>query len=316
MRRNELFLLVLGGIIASVLLLALKQPLAGQALATEEPTDSFFLPALLALDIPPTPTFTPTPTVTPSPTATSTPSPTPTETATPTATATATRETSSTLKNGSFEEGWNNLPPVAGFLINQQPKHWTLFWIQPGDPLFDDPGTLAGGVPEAVHKYKDQLPPDEQLGAVNALILEGSYTYKMFHFTAPFGSSLTQTVSGLPPGSAWRITAPVQVHLHGDPDAYSAETSLWLDGVGGWANAEDMGDRKWCKHERTFEAEGDGTVEIVLRVKSKWARPKDFFVDDIQLRPADQPSPYPDMASCKPGLTLVEYRPALKAENR
>ena len=312
MRRNQLFLVVFAVTIAGVLLLALKQPPAGQALNPEELTDSFFLPALLALDIPPTPTMTPTPTSTPSPTVTSTPSPTSTETPT----APATQQPSSPLKNGSFEDGWDDLPPVSGFLINQQPKNWTLFWIQPGDPLWDDAGTAADGIPEAIHKYKDQLPPDEQPGAEKALILDGSYTYKMFHFAAPFGSSLTQTVSGLLPDSEWRITVPVQVHLHEDPDPNSAETSLWLDGVGGWANAENMGDRKWCKHERTFTVDGDGAVEIVVRVKSKWAKPKDFFVDDIQLRPADQPSPYPDMDPCVANLTLTKYRPAVKPDNR
>ncbi|MCA9919738.1 MAG: hypothetical protein KC445_17395 [Anaerolineales bacterium] len=189
------------------------------------------------------------------------------------------------LKNGSFTEGWETLPAVAeaGYLRNQRPNGWQLEWLKKGDPLYDDPGTTVEGIPECVHKLSDQLPADEQLGGVKALILAGDTTYKIFNSAAKFGATLSQTVTGLVPNSQATLTVPIQVHLHGETDTYGAESGVWVNGEGGWVNGFDMGDRQWYRHIIPFTVPASGEAEIVIRVKSKWTKPKDFFFDGIKL---------------------------------
>jgi hypothetical protein len=191
------------------------------------------------------------------------------------------------LVNGSFEGGWTDMPPAPGNLTNQQPNGWTLTWLPIGAPLWDDATTTAQGVPECLHKLAGQLPINEQPGGPNALILDGLATYKMFHFGAPFGSQLYQKVSNLPPGSTWRLTVPVQIHMHGDSDPWAAEAGVWAltsdDQSGGWVPGGMMGDRQWYDHVVEFQIPADGTVEVLVRVKSKWPRSKDFFTDAIRL---------------------------------
>ena len=175
------------------------------------------------------------------------------------------------LQNGSFEEGWVDLPPAPGYLINQQPMEWTLSWIEPG------------GVPECVHKHNYQLPPDERLGGEHALVLDGDWTYKIFHAGAPFGAALTQTIASLPVGATYVVTVPILVDLHGDPDPWSAESGVWIEGQGDWANAIVMGSRSWYEHVVSFVVPQDGEATLVVRVKSKWSAPKDFFIDNVRM---------------------------------
>lgn len=199
------------------------------------------------------------------------------------------------LQNGSFSEGWDDMPPTSFHLINQQPKGWTLRWLEKGESLFGD-GATAVGIPECVHKLAEQLPPDEQLGGSNALILAGTATYKFFNANAAFGGELKQTVTGLVPGSEAKLIVPIQAHLHGETDIYGAESGVWVNGEGEWANGGMMGDRKWYRHERVFTVPDDGTAVILIRVKSKWARPKDFFIDGITLNAQEttvEPPPPP-----------------------
>ena len=193
------------------------------------------------------------------------------------------------VPNGSFEdEDWTDieLGPEYGYLINQEPAEWTLEWVWPGDPIFGS-GDIATGVPECVHKYDYQLPPDEQPGSPSALILEGNLVYKVFHNGARFGVSLTQEISGLSPGAAARLRVPVQVHLQGDPDPWGAESGSWVNGFGEWVNGATMGDRRWYVHEHQFTVPPDGKITLVVRFKSKWSLPKDFFVDAVQLELVD-----------------------------
>ena len=75
------------------------------------------------------------------------------------------------LKNGSFTEGWDDLPPAPGFLINQQPKGWILNWVEPNESLFGA-GDVAKGVPECVHKLADQLRQTELERVFNRLELD------------------------------------------------------------------------------------------------------------------------------------------------
>lgn len=196
------------------------------------------------------------------------------------------------LRNGSFTEGWTDLPPAAGFLINQQPNGWRLRWLEPGESLFgaDD---RAGGVPECVHKLADQLPPQEQLGGPEALILEGNATYKIFHANAPFGAELSQTVTGLQPGSTARLTVPVLAVLYGETDPFGAESGVWVNGEGHWVNGGEMGNRRWYRHQVQFTVPASGTADIVIRVKSKWPRTKDFFIDGVKLEAVAGSTPTP-----------------------
>jgi len=187
------------------------------------------------------------------------------------------------LKNGSFEEGWTDLPPAPGWLINQQPNSWILSWLQPGQPLYDL-GATSYGVPEAIHKLDWQLPPNEQLGQPGALILDGSATYKVFHFAAPFGAELKQTLTGLTPGPHVRLTVPVLLdHHNASTDPWGAASGVWVNGQGGWVFQVDMGQRNWYTHTVDAVVPYDGQLEIVIRFATKWVG-VDFFIDDVQLQ--------------------------------
>ena len=196
------------------------------------------------------------------------------------------------LKNGSFTKGWDDLPPAPGHLINQNPKGWVLKWLEPGTSLFgaDD---KAQGVPECVHKLAKQLPPNEQLGAPDALILAGDTTYKIFHANSSFGAQLAQTVSGLKPGSKATLTVPILAVLYDETDPFGAESGVWVNGVGEWVHSGKMGNRQWYKHKITFIVPDNGTAVIEIRVKSKWMRPKDFFIDGITLKATAVTTPPP-----------------------
>ncbi|PID87298.1 MAG: hypothetical protein CSB13_00065 [Chloroflexi bacterium] len=186
------------------------------------------------------------------------------------------------LRNGSFSEGWTDMPPLLGDLINQQPQNWILRWLEPGESLFGA-GDTAQGVPECVHKLSDQLPLNERLGGPDALILAGSATYKIFNAGAPFGAELTQIVTGLKPGTPATLTVPVFVDLHGETDPFGAESGVWVNGEGQWVNGGTMQNRCWFRHTLEFTVPDNGQIEIAIRVKSKWPRPKDFFIDGVEL---------------------------------
>lgn len=243
------------------------------------------------------PEATATPTATETPTATATATPTETPTATPTPEA--------SLDNGSFEEHWVDINDRV-----QQPNYWDLYRIPKGESLFDAPDDIASGTCECKHLLNRQLPGDQQIGGPDALILDGLTVYKLFGVYESWGSELSQTVEGLQPGSNWRLTVPIRVHLHGDTFDWSAESSVWVNDAGYWANGIQMGDENWCKLEQVFEVPQDGKAEIAIRVKSKYPLPKDFFIDDIQLHPESDPAPYQDMDPCLEKPTLISYKPA------
>jgi len=186
------------------------------------------------------------------------------------------------LLNPSFENGWTDMPPAPGSVVNQQPNDWILSWIEPGDTLYDS-NDVATSAPECVHKLSDQLPPEEQLGGPNALILDGDTTYKCFQRNGSFGAELRQTITGLEPNRDWILVVPIQVHLHDDTYEYSAESGVWVNGIGSWANGGLMGDRQWYEHHIPFTVRSDGTIEVVIRFKSKYSLPKDFFIDALRV---------------------------------
>jgi hypothetical protein len=208
------------------------------------------------------------------------------------------------LKNGSFTEGWKDVQAPYGYLINQEPNGWNLRWLDVDEDLFGS-GDKAKGVPECVHKLARQLPGNEQLGAKDALILEGDTTYKIFSATASFGAELSQTVSGLQPGSQAKLTTPVLVVLYKETDPYGAESGVWINGEGHWVNSRDMGgSRKWHYHETEVTVPANGTIEIVIRVKSKWQAPKDFFIDGIKLQATPAGSTPPPTTPSSSGSVL------------
>lgn len=186
------------------------------------------------------------------------------------------------LKNGSFEDGWTDMPPAPGFLINQQPNGWTVRWIEPGESLFDVEDK-ASGVPECIHKLSSQLPHNERQGGSEALILDGDTVYKIFHFAGSFGTELKQTVTGLKPGTIATLTVPVLAVTYNQTDPYGTESGVWINGEGEWRNGNDMKNRKWFYHNVEFEVPANGTAVIEIRFKNKWPTKKDFFIDNITL---------------------------------
>ncbi len=290
---------------------------AGPALHADEENIAAFLPALFVPDftLTPSPTWTPTATPTETPTATSTASTTPTMTETPTVTLTPTDTPEPTetatpsnegnrIGNGSFEDGWDTIEHG-----NQKPVDWALNLIPAGQSLFGAADT-ATGLCECIHKPNSDLPPNEQLGEPDALVLDGEYVYKIFSEVEAFGTELSQTLYNMTPGEQWRLTVPIQVHLQGDSGDYSAESRVLANGGGYWSHGNNMGDRNWCKHEQIVTVPANGQVKIDIQVKSKWQNNKDFFVDDVYLLPASQDSPYPDMDLCKQNTGLQRYRDA------
>lgn len=234
--------------------------------------------------------------------------------------------------NGSFENGWKDFPPTADNLTNQRPNGWKCRWLPAGEDLWGS--GPAEGIPELVHKHKTQLPPDEQLGALHALILDGEWTYKPFHRGLPFGVELWQEVTGLVPGSTAKVVAPMMIHANdyknGVNDQHMAETGAWLltqwtadgdicnavGGVGKWVpftDAREWDDAtgwKWFYHgDPTKGSLGSsrmevivpdsGKVAVLLRFKSKWREAIDFFVDNVQFigqydDGGTEPPPTPD----------------------
>jgi len=189
------------------------------------------------------------------------------------------------LVNGSFEEGWTNVPYLPGNLLNQQPNGWNLSWIEPGQPLYN-PDYVADGVPECVHKLADQLPPNEQPGGPDALILDGTHTYKVFFGGAGlFGAELRQTVTDLIPGETVTLIVPIQVHQQmGTPDhVWHAYSGVWLNNTGDWLVAGQAGDRTWYEHQVTVTVPDNGEVEVVIRFQTLLPVPFDYFIDDVRL---------------------------------
>jgi hypothetical protein len=185
---------------------------------------------------------------------------------------------SNLIVNGSFEAGWDTV--AHG---NQQPYGWTLSWLEPGDLLYDDDTAQATGTPELRHPL---LPEHEQLGGPEALVLDGEWTYKLFHANHAFGAELRQTVTGLIPGTQVTLIVPVQLHWQLEQDGgdlYAAEAGAWVNQQGQWVNMALLEHRQWYVLTVPAMVPADGVAEVVIRVKSKWQIGKDFFIDDVRL---------------------------------
>jgi len=205
------------------------------------------------------------------------------------------------IHNPSFEDGWIDLlsSPTT---TNQQPANWGLFWLKPGDALWDS-DDIAMNVPECVHKLSIQLPSSEQLGGPDALILDGDTVYKMFSSGA-FGAELRQVVTGLEPDSVAQVCVPIQIHRHDDGDPYGAEVGLWLNGDGGWIRPFD---KEWGILSVWGVTDANGVLDVIIRVKSKWASRKDFFIDNLTwnfLPATEEPPPEPPEPEAIMSVTL------------
>lgn len=208
------------------------------------------------------------------------------------------------MKNLSFEDGWETLPPTgnAGWLQNQRPNHWQLTILPPGAELWDSADT-ATGEPEAVHKGVNQLPPDEQPGGADPLILDGEWVYKIFHSGAAYGVELRQVVEGLKPGSSATAVVRIRVHDHKGTDPYGCEFRMISNGKGQWwhKDAGQLVNFKWVERRHTRTVGDDGRFELIIQLKTKYSLPVDFFLDAFEFtgeyadtEPPVDPPPDPD----------------------
>ena len=92
----------------------------------------------------------------------------------------------------------------------------------------------------------------------------------------------------------YRLTVPIQLHWQEDLDpddptwdTYTAEAGVWIivnsNLTGGWVTARDLGDRRWFYHIIEFTLPAETEVEVLIRVKSIYWSPKDFFIDAVWL---------------------------------
>lgn len=281
--RKTVTMMLATAVFCLLLLYTLSAQDRGTRLYADDPSDSAYLPVALMPD--PTATATATPIPEPTPWPTMVPNP------------------DNPIRNPSFDiESWADVDNKS----KQVPPEWELTWVPNGQPLYDS-ADLATGSCECVHKWYWQLPEHERPGGSDPLILSGRLVYKVFSQQA-FGTQLSQTIIGLAPGSQWRLSVPLRVHLYGDTDPHGAEASVWVNNVGGWSNGANMGDRRWCRHVQQVTVPEDGTLQIDIRMKSKRPLVKDFFIDDLLLLPASFADPHAAIPVCDPNLTFEEYQ--------
>ena len=214
------------------------------------------------------------------------------------------------LENGSFERGWRDVLVPGTSTINQEPDGWTLTWLNPGDPLRsadwvgpdDEPLYLfAETIPECCHKLNYQLPPDQQFGGVDAVVLEGEHVFKVFSSVRAFGVRLMQVVNGLEPGRRVVFEVPARVHHHGDGSPGAAVWRIGIDHADGpWLTFhEDFNDREYLTFGMDATVADDGVMLVCIDLESRALAGIDFFIDNVRLRYLDDdplpiPEPEPD----------------------
>jgi len=199
------------------------------------------------------------------------------------------------LLNKSFEGGWTT-DPVTG---NQTPNSWALTWKQPGTAMLSagafpgdpDPLDVTLRVPECVHKLSHQLPPNEQPGGPNALILDGQTTYKVFG--VGFSATLAQTVTGLTPGTLVTFRVPVQVHEHSDGSWGACGFRIGIDGyfTQWYTFTAGLNNREWVYIEISTTVQESCT--ICIDIEGRAVAPISFFIDALDLK-LDVPGPEPN----------------------
>lgn len=207
----------------------------------------------------------------------------------------------------SFEDGWTDHPESPDRV--QEPNGWALNMIKQGDPLWYH-GYIATGTVEAKHLNtpNNQLPPNEQLGGSNALVLHGDISYKIQAVRMATGTSLRRRIEG--DGRA-KISVPFQVHYQ-DSDSYDRVPPLESDDVhfsvlanGGevyHARFPELKDREWLY--AVFETELP--VDLELRFQTSYANSRDCFLDKIEVETmTESVEPIPDDCRGKP---RVDYK--------
>jgi len=111
------------------------------------------------------------------------------------------------IKNGSFEEGWEDLTRSI-----QRPNHWRLRYTN-GEPTVRKPENRdewwVTGIPEVVHKTREQLEPHEP----DLFGLGGTYILKVFKSHKALDVSLEQDIT-LELGAHYTFKVPVYVDVY------------------------------------------------------------------------------------------------------
>ena len=232
------------------------------------------------------------------------------------------------LRNPSFEENSNTENWPTDEFGNQTPPGWEISWIPPGasmkyahkwqgGALVQAVGT---GTPEAVHKLARQLPPNEQFGQTQALLLDdGLAVYKVFGSHDAFGFYLCQTIIG-PPGAEVIARVPVLGETHARPtnfagtledDHFLAEVSLGdVQELRLYSTMRERHDipgnhRPWNVFTLTATIPASGVLLLEIYLQMNWSGNTDFFIDAIDcgyVSVTTPPTPVPDPAPPVPPI--------------
>lgn len=206
------------------------------------------------------------------------------------------------VMNPSFEEGWTDVTYGSGnhTRINQQPNYWILNCLNVGEPLFDWINHKTGlvptitAIPECKHVLSNQLPPNEQCGQPDALILgdcnESLITYKGFSNDTIVGFELVQSSGNYDPNARYKIVVPIRVHYHdvlNEPD--DVEVHFFINGDEEILWADGLPDRTWVFQELIGWSDDDGYIHLAVQFGNKWANSRDFWIDDIRAELVEDP---------------------------
>jgi hypothetical protein len=216
------------------------------------------------------------------------------------------------LTNPGFNEGYYHQDDVAELAV---PEGWSLYYID--DDTYPGCGSPPAYRPESVVWNIKDAPAHEQ----DLYFLDGDYCFKVFKAHAPVYFALTQAVTGLAPGAAYRFSAQVYPDIVkgyrrgkkvGPKDIWHAEARVgWSNPDTPWPHAED-GPVTWSKWFNVdsnnfqfgaynqvwqeFIAPASGTARVWLECKAKWGDAENnWFMDAFSLEPVESvpPSPQP-----------------------
>lgn len=206
---------------------------------------------------------------------------------------------SSALKNGSFENGWDTLPPLPNSLKNQRPNDWQLETKNPGDTCWDfrnqklNAPLVADGWPECVHKlaYPNGLPEDESPGGADPLILDGTHVYKIFSMADKFAAALRQEFT-----ATGTLRLRIRTHYHGPVNADSPDTAQVKILVNGVERKHlkalpDLPNKKWVQ----IDIPVNGVTKLEVRFASIWKMGIDFFMDKWEVIAGSPPPTSPQV---------------------
>jgi len=246
------------------------------------------------------------------------------------------------MLNLSFENGhkdiWIGGSDGDPGRMAQQPDDWLISALPSGSPLKstgvfpgDDPPVMevVQTIPEVRHISTIDLPPEQQPGGSDALILGGDTCFKVFSAYSPFSFTmeilLPAEETGAKPGDTLDVAVPVNTHFHpyNPPDGPWGDGSLgacrWraylvgADGaVGGgtWHTYKlNIEDREYEYYALSVEADVTGAATLCIDLESASQAGITYFVDEIEVDavPAepDPPDP-PEGGECR-GLPRTKY---------